>query len=395
MGKIIDITGQRFGRLTVLERAGSNRWGQSLWRCVCVCENETVVAGYDLRSGRIQSCGCLHHELLSARLFDDITGQRFGRWIVIERAGSAKDGSVVWKCVCDCGNEKIVLAQSLRGGDSKSCGCYMRERASEMNLGKIVSEETRRKLSEAMRGKLAGENHPMYGKTHSPESIEKMRVAHTGKKVSPETRRRISEAQIKLGLVGEKSPNYGRKHTPEELKRLSEAFSGEKNPRFGKPPAYPERKRYTLIDGSEVLLRSTYEQRVLNVLIAQGVPYEYESCTYEMGNCTYHPDIYLPALGIWMQPKGYPTLKAVGKMLKFNTTFPNDPERILFEKDIDAMEKAVCDMPINFTTVGHEIREGLINHAFAYEGHNEDEHWRAINRLFLVALTPKSICAMV
>ena len=60
--------------------------------------------------------------------FKDITGQRFGRWTVIERVNGRQ-----WKCVCDCGTEKIVFAYNLTSGKSKSCGCYAREFRSENN----------------------------------------------------------------------------------------------------------------------------------------------------------------------------------------------------------------------------------------------------------------------
>jgi hypothetical protein len=55
----------------------------------------------------------------------DLTGQKFGRWIVVERAQSAKDTK--WLCLCDCGGKKIVAATSLRRGLSTSCGCVTKK----------------------------------------------------------------------------------------------------------------------------------------------------------------------------------------------------------------------------------------------------------------------------
>ena len=57
----------------------------------------------------------------------NLTGKRFGRLIVIEQAGRTKSRSVLWKCKCDCGNEKIISADHLRKGSTKSCGCFMAE----------------------------------------------------------------------------------------------------------------------------------------------------------------------------------------------------------------------------------------------------------------------------
>ena len=57
MAKAINIAGQQFGRLTVIERVESPR-AQAQWRCVCDCGKETVVRSQDLRSGHTKSCGC-------------------------------------------------------------------------------------------------------------------------------------------------------------------------------------------------------------------------------------------------------------------------------------------------------------------------------------------------
>ena len=58
MTKLIDLTGQRFGRLTVVSRAENTPSGQTRWDCICDCGKQTTVRGYQLRSGRAQSCGC-------------------------------------------------------------------------------------------------------------------------------------------------------------------------------------------------------------------------------------------------------------------------------------------------------------------------------------------------
>ncbi len=52
----------------------------------------------------------------------DLAGRRFGRWTVLSQAKRSKSGTL-WLCRCDCGAEQTVLANSLRRGTSKSCGC--------------------------------------------------------------------------------------------------------------------------------------------------------------------------------------------------------------------------------------------------------------------------------
>ena len=62
MGKFIDLTGQKFGRLTVRELFGRNKHHQIIWNCVCDCGNTKKVNGGPLRSGVIKSCGCYNRE---------------------------------------------------------------------------------------------------------------------------------------------------------------------------------------------------------------------------------------------------------------------------------------------------------------------------------------------
>lgn len=59
--KAEDLTGQRFGRLTVIRRDDSRKKA-AYWLCVCDCGNEKVVQSCHLRSGATVSCGCLHME---------------------------------------------------------------------------------------------------------------------------------------------------------------------------------------------------------------------------------------------------------------------------------------------------------------------------------------------
>jgi hypothetical protein len=60
----------------------------------------------------------------------DLTGQRFGRWVVLRRAPSTKAGKAMWWCRCDCGTERAVHAFSLKAATTRSCGlCVRREEA--------------------------------------------------------------------------------------------------------------------------------------------------------------------------------------------------------------------------------------------------------------------------
>ena len=57
------------------------------------------------------------------RTYTDLSGQRFGRWLVIKRVDSDECGHVMYSTLCDCGWKGVVKAYALRNGTSKSCGC--------------------------------------------------------------------------------------------------------------------------------------------------------------------------------------------------------------------------------------------------------------------------------
>lgn len=75
----------------------------------------------------------------------DLTGQRFGRLTVIERAGT-QCGHVLWCCVCDCGNHVLSPSGDLRTGKIKSCGCEKKKRAASMAkmAGKARGDQMRK-----------------------------------------------------------------------------------------------------------------------------------------------------------------------------------------------------------------------------------------------------------
>ena len=138
MGNPIDLIGQRFGRLEVLFRVENDKDGRTRWLCKCDCGNEREVLGKCLRNGHTQSCGCLNKEVVSLKSFKDRTNERYGRLLVISRASDyvAPNGKkhVMWKCVCDCGNETVVDVCQLVQGHTKSCGCIANENARTFNF---------------------------------------------------------------------------------------------------------------------------------------------------------------------------------------------------------------------------------------------------------------------
>lgn len=68
--------------------------------------------------------------------FIDLSGQKFGRWTVVERVANNKWNQAVWRCVCECGTVRDINGRLLRDGSSKSCGCHLREKVGKHILGR-------------------------------------------------------------------------------------------------------------------------------------------------------------------------------------------------------------------------------------------------------------------
>lgn len=130
--KLIDITGQKSGMLTVIKEV--EPWvlpdgrRQRMFQCLCDCGNVCNVRLNDFRSGKSTSCGCKRNLANHIRMFEDLTGQTFNRLTVIKRVKDSvrKNGEkkVRWLCKCQCGNEVYVTSDALKSGNTKSCGCY-------------------------------------------------------------------------------------------------------------------------------------------------------------------------------------------------------------------------------------------------------------------------------
>ena len=138
MPKKIDLTGQKYNRLLVLHEIPERRNNRIYWHCKCDCGNECDVRGDSLKDGSVKSCGCLNKEIVTR----DLTNQRFGKLIALEPTNKRKGTNVVWKCQCDCGNICEVDTGHLTTGGTKSCGCLVSEKASKditnQKFGKLI-----------------------------------------------------------------------------------------------------------------------------------------------------------------------------------------------------------------------------------------------------------------
>lgn len=142
-----ELAGRRFGRLVAEEIVGYNDFNKILWRCKCDCGNDHITTSQALLQGITKSCGCLQRDSTKQLKFEDISGNKYNRLTVIKKTDKRVNGSVVWECLCDCGNITYVSTKALKNGNTKSCGCYHRDELSKrmykdisgQRFGKLVA----------------------------------------------------------------------------------------------------------------------------------------------------------------------------------------------------------------------------------------------------------------
>lgn len=106
----------------------------------------------------------------------NIAGQRFGRLVAIEDSGNKPGAGRSWRCRCDCGNETIVPVRILRFGDTRSCGCFDKERRQHPPL--IERFWSRVLKSDGCWLWTAGNNGLGYGMLQQGTGNRKMILAH-------------------------------------------------------------------------------------------------------------------------------------------------------------------------------------------------------------------------
>lgn len=128
-----DLTGQRFGMLTVKEHAG-RKGDKSMWLCVCDCGRTKIVSGNSLQIGYTKSCGCIGNAAVETNVKDKL----YGRLTPICPTGRKDShGSTIWECSCSCGNPDpvFVSVRNLIGHAVTSCGCKQVEAGKKNQSG--------------------------------------------------------------------------------------------------------------------------------------------------------------------------------------------------------------------------------------------------------------------
>ncbi len=146
--------------------------------------------------------GIFKEKLMVAAI--DLTGQRFGRLVAKEFIGSIV-GRRSYKCLCDCGNEIIVRAESLRGKITTSCGCFRKELIGNLRKTHALSKTPEHRAWCKIKGRILNPKDPKYPQyggrglgIHGPwvHSFEQF-LADMGKR--PENKNSIGRIDVDRG----------------------------------------------------------------------------------------------------------------------------------------------------------------------------------------------------
>lgn len=146
-----------------------------------------------------------------------------------------------------CGGNNHTFSEEVKQKMSKNHADFSGE--NHPLYGKHHSDETRRKMSEVKKERYKGKNHPMYRKHHSNVTKQKIGEAHRGKIISDETKKKMSESH-----KGEKHHMYGKHHSEETKRKIKENhadMSGANSPSAKKVVCIETGEIYqTMIDAS-------------------------------------------------------------------------------------------------------------------------------------------------
>ena len=123
----LNLIGQRFGRIVVQAFSHVNKDKRTYWIGVCDCGKTTEpIQGKFLTTGETKSCGCYQKESKSKNgkaQAKNISGQVFGYITALSPTEKRSGGSIVWLCLCSCGNICGISVNHLVRKVTTSCGC--------------------------------------------------------------------------------------------------------------------------------------------------------------------------------------------------------------------------------------------------------------------------------
>lgn len=139
--KLVNLTGLKVNRWSILFYEGRSKGGQLKCRCRCECGTERLVLVTKIRNGNSKSCGCLSREINRARTIIDLSGKKIG-WIQVVSIATEKPKvkyrTTWWNCFCElCKKQCIMSTSSLRTESTKSCGCHRLSKRWKESVGEF------------------------------------------------------------------------------------------------------------------------------------------------------------------------------------------------------------------------------------------------------------------
>lgn len=165
--KYIDLTNQKFGNFTVLEKAPTHKTSSgcciTMWKCKCDCGTIFVTSSQKIRKGHTKSCGCLLKENKGSK-FEDISGNKYGKLTVLRmlKPHEKVRKGYSWLCQCDCGKIVHGNANKLKSGHTKSCGCLLVDFISSLNKKYEISDSRLYRVYRSMIDRCANKKNKRY-----------------------------------------------------------------------------------------------------------------------------------------------------------------------------------------------------------------------------------------
>lgn len=132
-----DLSGTKIDYLFFVKKENCTPNGHARYLCKCDCGKEFIKRKDAIMKMKVKSCGCrTERKQLSKNQFGNktkhkdntnLSGCRFDRLVVLECIGSDKHKKRLYRCLCDCGKEKITTQALLKRGEVTSCGCKQKE----------------------------------------------------------------------------------------------------------------------------------------------------------------------------------------------------------------------------------------------------------------------------
>lgn len=140
-----DLSGRKFGCLTVVQPGRVDARYRRYWLCRCSCGVVKQVRSDGLVAGSVVSCGHFGRERRAIAITKPMpAGARYGRLVILRRVRSVRKRGHVYECRCACGKRVEVQGRHLRSGETRSCGCWFKDtRATSYRHGHArVNHET-------------------------------------------------------------------------------------------------------------------------------------------------------------------------------------------------------------------------------------------------------------